>query len=123
MTYNVIKRENLIMRLYFIINFNFHIEDRKEFLNICDNVEINIDEIISFNHIFVIDAVNNLLMVNQSYLYQMRIDMNSHNNEMKCIIHAKRRNRVVKFIAIFDSINKNRTAENLFSKNREENLN
>lgn len=111
------------MRLYFNINFNFHIEDRIEFINVCENVEINIDEIISFNHIFVIDAVNHQLMLNQSYLYQMRIDMNYQNNEMKCIIHAKKRNRVVKFIAIFDSINKNRTAENLFSKNREENLN
>ena len=123
MTYDVAKREGLAMRPYPNINLISHTGHRKEFLGVCENVEVDIGGVASLNHIFVIDAADHQLVLGQPYLHQMRVGLDYRNNEVECTIHAEDGKRTAKFIATSDPGSKLHTAEDLFPENRDETLN
>ena len=92
MTYDVAKREGLAMRPYPNINLISHTGHRKEFLGVCENVEVDIGGVASLNHIFVIDAAVHQLVL---YLHQMRVGLDYRNNEVECTYMLKMGNELL----------------------------
>ena len=111
------------MRPYPNINLISHTGHRKEFLGVCENVEVDIGGVASLNHIFVIDAADHQLVLGQPYLHQMRVGLDYRNNEAECTIHAEDGKRTAKFTATSDPGSKLHTAEDLFPEDRDETLN
>ena len=75
MTKKMMMKKNLIMKSRFYMNFVSHIEHIKIFFEICENVEINIEDFKIKHHIFVISERNHILILNQLFMQKTRTNI------------------------------------------------
>ena len=75
MTKKMMMKKNLIMKSRFHINFVLHIEHNKIFFEMCENVEINIEDFKIKHHIFVMNETNHILILSQSFMQKTRTNI------------------------------------------------
>ena len=89
MTEDMMFKKKLVMRSRLYINFVSHIDHTKNFLRVCENVKMNINEFRSRHHIFVMNEANHVLVLDQSFMKKNKISTQWRFDDIYMIVHDK----------------------------------
>ncbi len=111
----LMNKTKIIMRFESRLRLIFHIEHDMNFDEICDDVELNIEELKTRHHIFVIVHANHQLVFDQFFLTDLSANYDYRSNEIYVIFINFDFNRFVIF-KVFDRHDfANRIEKNVFS--------
>jgi hypothetical protein len=97
MTRRLINMINIAMRSDSRLKLISHIEHDMNFDEICDDVEVNIDELKTLHHIFIMFHANHQLILKQFFLINVFINYNYRNDEVYVIIFNLELTQIVIF--------------------------
>jgi hypothetical protein len=103
------------MRFESRLRLIFHIEHDMNFDEICDNVELNIEELKTRHHIFVIVHANHQLVLDQFFLTDLSANYDYRLNEIYIVFINFDLNRFVIFKILDRHDSANRTEKDVFS--------
>ncbi len=93
----------------------FHIDHDINFDEMCDDVELNIEELKTRHHIFVIAHANHQLVLDQSFLINLNANHDYRFNEVYVVFINFDFNRFVIFKTFDRHDSANRIEKNVFS--------
>jgi hypothetical protein len=116
MTRRLMNMIDIAMRSDSQLKLNFYIEHDMNFDEICDDVEININEFRTLHHIFVMFHANHQLILEQSFLMNVFINYDYRNNEVYIIIFNSELTQFVIFKTLDRNDHANKDEEKIFFK-------
>ncbi len=111
----LMNKTKIIMRFESRLRLIFHIEHDMNFDEICDNVELNIEELKTRHHIFVIVHANHQLVLDQFFLTDLSANYDYRLNEIYIVFINFDLNRFVIFKILDRHDSANRTEKDVFS--------
>ncbi len=102
------------MRFEFRFRLIFHIEHDMNFDEVCDDVELNIEELKTRHHIFVIVHADHQLVLDQFFLTDLNANYNYRSNEIYIVFINFDLNRFVIFKVLDRHDSANRTKKDVF---------
>jgi hypothetical protein len=116
MTRRLMNMIDIVMRSDSRLKLIFHIEHDMNFDEICDDVEVNIDELRTLHYIFMIFHANHQLVLEQSFLMNVFINYDYRNDEVYVIIFNSKLTQFVIFKTVNRNDHANKDEEKIFSK-------
>ncbi len=111
----LMNKTKIIMRFESRFRSIFHIEHDMNFDEVCDDVELNIEELKTRHHIFVIAHADHQLVLDQFFLIDLSANYDYRSDEVYVVFINSDLNRFVIF-KVFDRHDfANRTEKNVFS--------
>ncbi len=111
----LMNKTRIIMRFDSRLRLIFHIDHDMNFDEICDDVELNIEELKIRHHIFVIIHANHQLVLDQSFLTDLNANYDYRFDEIYVVFINFDLNRFVIFKAFDRHDSANRIEKNVFS--------
>jgi hypothetical protein len=111
----LMNKTKIIMRFESRLRLIFHIEHDMNFDEICDDVELNIEELKTRHHIFVIIHADHQLVFDQFFLIDLSANYDYRSNEIYVVFINFDLNRFVIFKILDRHNSANRTKEDVFS--------
>ncbi len=110
----LMNKTKIIMRFEFRFRLIFHIEHDMNFDEVCDDVELNIEELKTRHHIFVIVHADHQLVLDQFFLTDLNANYNYRSNEIYIVFINFDLNRFVIFKVLDRHDSANRTKKDVF---------
>jgi hypothetical protein len=110
----LINKTRIIIRFESRFRLIFHIDHDMNFNEICNDVELNIEELKTQHHIFVIIHADHQLVFDQSFLIDLNANYDYHFDEVYVVFINFNLNRFVIFKILDRHDFANRTEENVF---------
>ncbi len=111
----LMNKTKIIMRFKSRFRLIFHIEHDMNFDEMCDDVELNIKELKTRHHIFVIAHANHQLVLDQFFLTDLSANYDYRLDEVYVVFINFDLNRFVIFKVFHRHDSANRTEKNVFS--------
>ncbi len=93
----LMNKTKIIMRFESRFRLIFHIDHDMNFDEVCDDVELNIEELKTRHHIFVIAHANHQLVLDQSFLIDLSANYDYRSDEVYVVFISFDLNRFVIF--------------------------
>jgi hypothetical protein len=116
MTRQLMNIIDIVMRSDSRLKLISYIEHDMNFDEICDNVEVNIDELRTLHHIFVMSHANHQLVLEQSFLMNVFINYDYRNDEVYVIIFNSKFTQFVIFKTLDRNDHANKDEKKIFSE-------
>jgi hypothetical protein len=111
----LMNKTRIIMRFESRLRLIFHIEHDMNFDEICDDVELNIEELKTRHHIFVIIHADHQLVLDQFFLTDLSANYDYRSDEVYVVFISFDLNRFVIFKAFDRHDFANRIEKDVFS--------
>jgi hypothetical protein len=111
----LMNKTKIIMRFKSRLRLIFYIEHDMNFDEMCDDVELNIEELKTRHHIFVIVHADHQFVFNQFFLIDLNANYDYHFDEVYVVFINFDFNRFVIVKAFDRHDSANRTKKNVFS--------